>query len=196
MACRWQGHLWGLVEYMISNRSDRILVWDNVSKDIVSLKKDILNEYEKRKNDLVEHHTGYRMEMDLSMPSITILDEQFNPCLNEYLEEFNLPIKDYNFSQWILIGWTVPGRGMAVHNDHIPDVSKDIVDFPQPLLTAIFYLSHDCEGGDLNFPDLDFKITPKNGTLIIFPSEANHEVLEYLSGERIVIQKFVFEPSA
>lgn len=177
---------------MIESKSNKILVWGNVSQDIEKLKKEILSEYEKRKNDLVEHHTGYRMVMDNSMPSTNVLDKQFNPCLDEYIKEFGLEDKEYSFSEWILIGWTVPGRGMELHNDHIQDVSLDLKEYPQPLLTAIFYLSHDCEGGDLNFPNLNFKITPKNGTLIIFPSEEMHEVLEYISGERIVIQKFVF----
>jgi hypothetical protein len=85
---------------------------------------------------------------------------------------------------------------MELHNDHIPDVSLDgEMSFQQPLLTAIFYLSHDCEGGNLDFPDLNFTLRPNNGTLIIFPSHFNHEVLNYLRGERIVIQKFVFKES-
>lgn len=35
---------------MISNRSDRIMVWGNVSKDLPKLKEDILGEYNKRKD--------------------------------------------------------------------------------------------------------------------------------------------------
>lgn len=177
---------------MLENKTDKILVWGNVPEDIYKLKKEILSEYEKRKNDLVEHHTGYRMVMDQSMLSTQTLDNQFNPLLEEYIKEFGLENKKYSFSEWILIGWTVPGRGMELHNDHIQDVSLNLEEHPQPLLTAIFYLSHECEGGDLNFPNLNFKITPKSGTLIIFPSEEMHEVLDYISGERIVIQKFVF----
>jgi hypothetical protein len=178
---------------MIVNRSDKILVWENISKDLLSLKKDILNEYDKRKNSLIEHHTGYRMVMDKTMPSNNQLDEDFAPCLEEYIKEYGLDQKEkYGFSDWILIGWTVPDRGMPLHNDHIADVSLTGTEFEQPFLTAIFYLSHDCEGGNLEFPDSNFLLKPNNGTLIIFPSEANHEVLNYISGERIVIQKFVF----
>ena len=178
---------------MIIDRSDRILVWGNVSKDLPALKQDILNEYDKRKASLIEHHTGYRMVMDSSMPSTAVLDEQFAPCLEEYIKEFNLNDKEeYSFSEWILIGWTVPDRGMPLHNDHTADVSLSDEDHSQPYLTAIFYLSHECEGGNLEFPDSNFVLTPENGTLIIFPSESNHEVLNYISGERIVIQKFVF----
>ena len=179
---------------MISNRSDRILVWENVSKDLPKLKEDILGEYNKKKDLLIEHHTGYRMVMDKTMPSNNKLDEDFAPCLEEYIKEYGLdPKAEYSFSDWILIGWTVPERGMALHNDHIADVSLTGTEFEQPFLTAIFYLSHDCEGGNLEFPDLNFTLKPNNGTLIIFPSDFNHEVLNYLSGERIVIQKFVFQ---
>ena len=141
-----------------------------------------------------EHHTGYRMVMDKSMPSNNKLDEDFAPCLEEYVKEYGLdPELEYSFSDWILIGWTVPERGMALHNDHIADVSLTGTEFEQPFLTAIFYLSHECEGGNLEFPDSNFLLEPKSGDLIIFPSESNHEVLNYISGERIVIQKFVFK---
>lgn len=179
---------------MIIDRSDRILVWDNIADDLPLLKKDILHEYDVRKDSLIEHHTGYRMVMDKTMPSNNKLDEYFEPCLQEYIKEYNLdPNDNYSFSDWILIGWTVPDRGMPLHNDHMADVSFTSPDFQQPFLTAIFYLSHECEGGNLEFPDSNFILKPNSGTLIIFPSELNHEVLNYISGERIVIQKFVFK---
>ena len=179
---------------MIVDRSDRIMVWENISEDLPLLKNNILSEYEKRKDSLPEHHTGYRMVMDKSMPSNNKLDEDFNPCLEEYIQELGIdPKGEYSFSEWILIGWTVPDRGMPLHNDHIQDVSLNKTEFDQPFLTAIFYLSHECEGGNLEFADSNFLLKPKNGTLIIFPSELNHEVMNYISGERIVIQKFVFK---
>lgn len=178
---------------MIVGRSDKILVWENISTDLALLKQDIISEYEKRKKSLIEHHTGYRMVMDKSMPSNNQLDEDFAPCLKEYIKEYDLdPKESYFFSDWILIGWTIPERGMPLHNDHIADVSLTGQEHPQPFLTAIFYLSHECEGGNLEFPDSNFLLKPNSGTLIIFPSEYNHEVLNYIGGERIVIQKFVF----
>jgi hypothetical protein len=84
---------------MIVDRSDRILVWDNIADDLPSLKKDILNEYDIRKDSLIEHHTGYRMVMDKSMPSNNQLDEYFAPCLEEYVKEYGLDINNnYSFS--------------------------------------------------------------------------------------------------
>ena len=73
---------------MIVDRSDRIIVWENISEDLPLLKNDILSEYEKRKDSLPEHHTGYRMVMDKSMPSNNKLDEDFAPCLEEYVKEY------------------------------------------------------------------------------------------------------------
>jgi hypothetical protein len=176
---------------------DRVCVWENPHENLPALKEDILKEYNNIKDSLIDHHTGYRMIMSRKMPSTAILDKEFNKCFEEYSNDLNLNKEEkYSFSDWILIGWTVPNRGMELHNDHIPDVSLDgKMSFQQPLLTTIFYLSHDCEGGNLDFPDLNFTLKPNNGTLIIFPSEYNHEVLNYLSGERIVIQKFVFKES-
>ena len=84
---------------MISNRSDRIMVWGNVSKDLPKLKEDILGEYNKRKDLLIEHHTGYRMVMDKTMPSNNKLDEDFAPCLEEYVKEYGLDPKKNMGSQ-------------------------------------------------------------------------------------------------
>ncbi|NDF30081.1 MAG: 2OG-Fe(II) oxygenase [Nitrososphaeria archaeon] len=170
---------------------NKVMVFEDVA-NVLDLKISILNEYEKRKNNLISHHTGYRMAIEKNMPETLLLNKLFNPYLKEYIEKFNLEQKQYNFSDWILMGWTVPGRTMEPHNDHTKDVSLDLDSYSQPILTAILYLAHDCEGGDLNFPNLNFKITPKTGTLVIFPSEEIHEVLKYISGERILVQKFVF----
>lgn len=178
---------------MISGRSGDILVFDDVCSNLNLVKQSSLDEYNKHQDSLPEYHTGYRITLNKDMAVTGILDEILKPCLDEYIEQYAFnPENKYSFSDWIIMGWTIPGFGMELHNDHYNDATVHGEKHHQPSLTAIFYLAHDCEGGELNFPDADFTLSPKNGTLIIFPSHMNHQVLTYLSGERIVAQKFVF----
>lgn len=178
---------------MISNRSGEILVFNNVSDDVALIKQSALDEYEKNKDFLPEYHTGYRITLSKSMPVTKILDDRLEPCLKEYISEYKLDQNNkYSFSDWIIMGWTVPGFGMELHNDHYNDATVHGEKHHQPSFTAIFYLAHNCEGGEIQFPDVDFSLKPSNGTIIIFPSHMNHQVSEYISGERVVAQKFVF----
>lgn len=57
----------------------------------------------------------------------------------------------------------------------------------------VFYLNGPDEftGGDLLYNDLDIKITPRRGRLVIAPSKELHEVLEVTSGYRCAMTTFV-----
>jgi hypothetical protein len=57
---------------------------------------------------------------------------------------------------------------------------------------SVIYLNDDYEGGEIYFPDLDFSIKPKAGTLIFFPSNQyySHGVREITSGEIYTIPNF------
>lgn len=57
----------------------------------------------------------------------------------------------------------------------------------------VFYLNEPDEftGGDLLYNDLDIRITPKRGRLVISPSKEIHQVLEVTSGFRCAITVFI-----
>ena len=61
--------------------------------------------------------------------------------------------------------------------------------------SAMLYLNDDYEGGELYFPNQDFFIKPKVGTVIFFEGDSNkpHGVKEVVSGERCNVITF-FEP--
>jgi len=61
--------------------------------------------------------------------------------------------------------------------------------------SAMLYLTDDYEGGELYFPNQDFSIKPKAGTMIFFEGDHNkpHGVKKVISGERCNIITF-FEP--
>lgn len=57
----------------------------------------------------------------------------------------------------------------------------------------VFYLNDPDEftGGDLLYSNLDIKISPKRGRLVIAPSSELHEVLEVTSGYRCAMTTFI-----
>lgn len=178
---------------MIVDRSGDILIFNDICDDVDIIKQSAIDEYNYHKHSLPDYHTGYRITLSEDMLVTAELDKKLEPCLDEYIKQYGLPKSEtYSFSDWIIMGWTVPGFGMDIHNDHTNDVTVTGEKLQQPYLTAIFYLAHNCEGGELEFPDINFTLEAKTGTLIIFPSEFNHQVSPYLNGERVVAQKFIF----
>ena len=73
-----------------------------------------------------------------------------------------LPMTNYDST---LVSYYQNGDYYKSHND-------------SSILTCILYLikENDFEGGELFFPEYDFKHTPLNNQLIVFPSCINHEV--------------------
>jgi len=54
---------------------------------------------------------------------------------------------------------------------------------------------HDYEGGELVFNDLNVKLKIPKGSAIIFDAKLMHEVLPIISGNRYVLQAFMFDDS-
>jgi predicted 2-oxoglutarate/Fe(II)-dependent dioxygenase YbiX len=81
---------------------------------------------------------------------------------------------------------------MSAHNDAYSYVKKDGQPV-KPSLTAILYINDDYTGGEIDFIHDDIKIKPKSGSMVIFPSDKHHEVLEILSGNRYMTQTYVYE---
>jgi len=57
---------------------------------------------------------------------------------------------------------------------------------PNRVVTAIYYLNSDCEGGEIAFENFNLTIKPQRGLLLMFPSdlEHRHEVLPVKAGTR------------
>ena len=59
------------------------------------------------------------------------------------------------------------------------------------LFGIVMYLNDDFEGGELNYVDLNIKIKPTKGSLVIHKSTYVHEVLKVISGKRYCITSFI-----
>ena len=80
-----------------------------------------------------------------------------------------------------LVRWEV-GEDMASHSDFSPtaDNNKSNQKFwssytdTYRTYSGIFYINDDYEGGEIYFPSFDIEIKPKQGSLVIFPSNDNY----------------------
>ena len=117
----------------------------------------------------------------------------FLDCVSEYSSCNGLSFKDDNVgTDWLLVREYNTGSKMSAHNDAYSYVKKDGQPV-KPSLTAILYINDDYTGGEIDFIHDDVKIKPKAGSMVVFPSDKQHEVLEILSGNRYMPQTYVYE---
>lgn len=117
----------------------------------------------------------------------------FLDCVLEYSSYNGLSFNDDNVgTDWLLVREYNTGSKMSAHNDAYSYVKKDGQPV-KPSLTAILYINDDYTGGEIDFIHDDVKIKPKAGSMVVFPSDKQHEVLEILSGNRYMTQTYVYE---
>jgi predicted 2-oxoglutarate/Fe(II)-dependent dioxygenase YbiX len=117
----------------------------------------------------------------------------YQKCLSEYcsLNSLDLPNENIDSGRWLFREYN-PGTKLAPHNDAYSYV-KDQGNSVRPVLTILLYLNDDYVGGEIDFPDDNLCIKPKAGSVVIFPSEKIHSVLEMSSGKRYMTQTYVYE---
>ena len=98
-----------------------------------------------------------------------------------YFPESGLEIIDDNGNREIeLVRWT-EGTILGPHSDwREPDGTPHPLTLPAFTLGSLVYINKDYAGGEINFPDYDFKLDPTPGDLIFFPCQYMHEIVEVL----------------
>ncbi|EYF00892.1 prolyl hydroxylase family protein [Chondromyces apiculatus] len=77
-----------------------------------------------------------------------------------------------------------PGERHGAHWDTVVELPDGV----RSLLTLVFYLNHDFEGGETDFPELSQHITPRAGRALLFQHRILHEATEVRSGEKFVLR--------
>jgi hypothetical protein len=92
----------------------------------------------------------------------------------DYYQEYAYP-ENTELVRWF------PGDQMSVHSDNSWTEGNGLedqvgVDHPTKYRTysAIFYINDDYDGGEIHFPKFDVEIKPKQGSLVIFPSDEDY----------------------
>jgi len=82
------------------------------------------------------------------------------------------------------------GAEMGLHVD-----SEDPTDTKHPVISGVFYLNDDYEGGEIGFPEQNIFMKPEAGSLIIFPSERPffHNPGKVMSGNKYMVPFFWYK---
>lgn len=76
------------------------------------------------------------------------------------------------------------GEKHGAHWDTVVELPGGV----QSLLTLVFYLNDDFEGGATDFPELGRVIVPRRGRALLFQHRILHEATSVLSGEKLVLR--------
>jgi len=85
----------------------------------------------------------------------------FEQCLRDYLVRFNFSIKE-SYDQGYQVLRYANGGEYKRHMDDGPKTPRRV--------SGLMYLNGDYEGGELEFPHLNFTYKPYGGDLLLFPS--------------------------
>lgn len=78
------------------------------------------------------------------------------------------------------------GIGMGPHTD-------TVIDGESPIVSMVIYLNDDYSGGELCFNDLDIKIKPEAGSVVVFESaNVSHDPEAITSGAKYMIPIFFY----
>lgn len=77
-----------------------------------------------------------------------------------------------------------PGQRHGVHWDTVVELPGGV----SSLLTLVFYLNDDFEGGATDFPELERIIVPKRGRALLFQHRILHEATSVVRGEKHVLR--------
>lgn len=119
--------------------------------------------------------TKYELEFD------EIWQEAYDAQLvavNEYTSKYKIQMKHWEAMNFIKYN---KGQYFTQHADHGHSYICTV--------SLVAYLNDDYEGGELYFNNLDIKLKPKAGDLIIFPSSYlfSHTAMPIISGTKYVI---------
>jgi hypothetical protein len=163
---------------IIGQSKDNIVIIDNfVSKEILY----ILDNFIKEKTSEMTTDFNYlskKMFKDESPEVFEIfidLEKKIPKYINEYLKKFNIKVEEKPLFNMSFASRT-PNTKMDEHFDYNPEeIGNGNI---RANMTALVYINDDYEGGELFFPTQHLTYKPEIGSLVIFPSNYLHGVLE------------------
>lgn len=132
---------------------------------------------------------GYRCSIDHNEEGYDVIHSAMIKAATMFLDSTNRSIDDYEiiYNYYRIFKWETPMYPMAPHADGWEVDGEFIV----PDITLVMYFTGDFEGGNLTFIDLDRKIKPEAGDIVVFDSATLHGVESVISGRRITTQLFL-----
>lgn len=123
---------------------------------------------------------------------MAIIQDDKKKNFNKILKKIEKSIYPYfiNANKYVGLHWVKrlkSGESMGMHTDLGPNNNNN-----EMVFGIVIYLNDNFEGGELYYNELDYKIKPKKGSLLVHKSTYAHEVLTITKGERYFITCFVW----
>lgn len=138
-------------------------------------------------------------ELDLTPLGDKAFRDYFRGHIDEYLQRYNrdvslaIPVPASPLMAELRLKRYLPetGDGFQLHFDSINAVA-------QRYLVFLWYLNDVAEGGETEFPDLQVKVRPRAGRLLMFPPYwmFQHAGLPPRSGEKYILSTYLLFPRA
>ena len=175
-----------MMHEIVNIKNKGVFVSNAMSKENI----DIVREYIDSRDKWTLYHTEmFCLEYDESPKVSDILNSAAYIGIKAYMDMTNQDVADYIMNDIHVVHEWHLDRDMPAHDD----VTKyNPLDGPRCDTTVLLYLGDNYEGGEINFPDLDVTIKPKNGSVLVFDSRLMHSVNAVKSGIRIVVDTPMF----
>lgn len=163
---------------IIGKSEDNILIIDDfLSKEYL----DILNHFIKTKSVQMNKDFAYVSKKTFKDESPEVfkifvdLEKEIPKYINDYLKKFDIKVEEEPLNNMNFVS-RAPNTKMEEHLDYMPAEAGN--GHPLAHMTSLIYLNDDYDGGEIFFPEQNTSYKPNAGSLVIFPGNYFHGVLE------------------
>ena len=185
---------------MVTKLEDYIKCYDNMVNDtlcneIIEAYKQSGTSYINREQRPTFHELNiskkYKAEDPLWIKPQKIITETFIDVVNLYMEDLEIardfPVK-YTFEEYRMKRYEANDYDQFKEHVDVQDYSS-----ARRFVVIFLYLNDVLEGGESNFPRLDLAITPKQGRILVFPTnwQYRHAGLPVKSNDKYIIGSYL-----
>ena len=168
----------------IGQSEENIIIINNfLSEDVIK----ILDNFIKEKTNTMTNNFSYLSKKNFKDENSEVfeifadLEKKLPNYINGYLKKFNIQVGEKPLFNMAFAS-RIPNTKMEEHLDYMPSEASN--GNPLAHMTSLIYINDDYEGGELFFPTQNLTYKPELGSLVIFPSNYLHGVLECFGNSR------------
>lgn len=106
---------------------------------------------------------------ELERKNSIFVDKLWSEGVNQYGKYYPVLLRQYKQTYGYKIQKTIPGEGY-----HAWHCEKESAHNQSRILAFIVYLNDEFDGGETEFIHKNMRVTPKKGTLVVFPANFTH----------------------
>lgn len=133
----------------------------------------------------VPKHESFDYAHEKIAPVIDLIHKPYLDVLDIWYEKTGHKKLDYVSKNYTLKKYNT-GGAISPHIDKNEDDPSSTMDY-----TALFYLTDDYVGGEIEFPDQNLILRPSAGSALIFPVTLPHIAHEVFSGDKYFIFMYI-----